>query len=111
MFKYYKNARKIKWEDLFLATQDSWRWCKKCQGLFYSATPNTMGFCPAGGSHDGSVSFNYVIPHDTNQGQSNWRWCKKCQGLFFAGNPTYGQCPAGGPHDGTDSFDYDLTGT
>lgn len=41
-------------------TQQSWRWCRKCQGLFYSTT-KVGGVCPAGGSHDGTQSHNYNL--------------------------------------------------
>ena len=45
-------------------SQDTWRYCKKCNGLFYAGqygeNPGS-GLCPAGGGHDGSDSFNYVM--------------------------------------------------
>ena len=76
------------------SNQSDWRWCNKCQGLFFS----TSGVCPAGGSHaDPTVSgsLNYVLPHDTDGDQSGWHFCSKCQGLFFGDS---GVCPAGGTH-------------
>jgi len=40
--------------------QKNWRWCHKCQGLFYG--PNEAeSHCPAGGTHDGSQSGDYEI--------------------------------------------------
>jgi hypothetical protein len=74
--------------------QSNWRWCSKCQGLFFAGNP-TLGVCPAGGAHTDVGSDNYVLPDSASgqPGQSNWRWCSKCQGLFFAGNPTLGVCP------------------
>lgn len=40
--------------------QDRWRYCHKCQGLFYG--PNQgQSHCPAGGQHDGAQSGNYVL--------------------------------------------------
>ena len=87
--------------------QDNWRWCRKCQGLFYGGYGE--GLCPAGGPHDRSNSFNYVLAHDTQipNGQDNWRWCRKCQGLFYGGYDE-GLCPAGGRHDRSNSYNYVL---
>ena len=87
--------------------QSNWRWCHKCQGLFFAGNPGSH--CPAGGAHDQTGSGNYFLVQNasTYPGQSNWRWCHKCQGLFFAGNPG-SHCPAGGPHDKTGSGNYVL---
>lgn len=45
------------------------------------------GTCPAGGQHDGSLSYTYELtvrqPASAPLGQSGWYWCHKCQGLFF----------------------------
>jgi hypothetical protein len=92
--------------------QNLWRWCNKCQGLFYVGN-KSLGTCPAGGQHQDSGSDDYVLIHDAPaaalaSGQNNWQWCNKCQGLAFAGNPTPGPCPAGGQHVHTDSFNYLL---
>lgn len=88
--------------------QDNWRWCNKCQGLFFAGV--SAGVCPAGAAHDGSRRGDYVLfstqPAPTG-GQDNWRWCKKCQGLFFAGSDN-GFCPAGERHDPSGSRDYVL---
>jgi hypothetical protein len=35
--------------------QEGWRWCHKCEGLFFAGHPS-QGRCPAGGSHDASQS-------------------------------------------------------
>jgi hypothetical protein len=77
--------------------QDNWRWCHKCQSLFFGDVPHSR--CPVGGTHDASQSGNYSILYATANiaGQDNWRWCDKCQGLFFAGAGT--ACPAGGSHN------------
>jgi hypothetical protein len=90
--------------------QGHWRWCNKCQGLFFPFS-NDPGPCPAGGQHNPAGSDNYVLRFTTGAaqpGQSNWRWCTKCNGLAFAGNPSLGSCPAGGLHEHTGSFDYVL---
>lgn len=40
--------------------QDRWRYCHKCQGLFYGPLQSSS-HCPAGGIHDGAQSGNYVL--------------------------------------------------
>ncbi len=42
--------------------QSSWRWCHKCQGLFFAGNP-TSGACPAGGGHDYAGSGDYSLSH------------------------------------------------
>ena len=39
--------------------QHNWRWCRKCQGLFFAEMGR--GVCPAGGGHDPTGSANYSI--------------------------------------------------
>ena len=92
-----------------MAKQNGWRWCLKCQGLFFSGHP-LQGVCPSGGSHDARQSGHYaILVGDGIPGaQDGWRWCQKCQGLFFSGNPDQGDCPAGGKHDGRASGHYSL---
>ena len=93
--------------------QENWRWCHKCQGLFYGGFPTT-GSCPAGGGHENQGSGDYTLPvrqdNPPDSGQFNWRFCRLCFGLFFAGFPTTGWCPApgAGGHDWTNSFDYSV---
>jgi hypothetical protein len=88
-------------------TQRNWRWCSKCQGLWFGGNP--AGPCPAGGKHSKTGSGNYSLVHQATSapGQANWRWCKKCQGLWFGGNPA-GPCPAGGKHSKTGSGNYTI---
>src|SRR5689334_10562875 len=64
--------------------QDNWRWCGKCQGLAYAGSG--PGVCPAGGQHDHTNSFNYVLDHGDKapNDQADWRWCGKCQGLAYS---------------------------
>jgi hypothetical protein len=95
-----------------MAEQPDWRWCQKCQGLFYSGG-SSQGVCPADRApHDGSASWVYSLamnePHDG--AQPAWRWCGKCQGLFYAGTLTQnGVCPTdGAAHDGGGSADYSI---
>lgn len=89
--------------------QSGWRWCKKCQSLFFAGN-STQGVCPAGGPHDHTGSGHYVVP-DSGTGQSGWRWCNKCQVLFFLADTdadSAGVCPAGGPHNHVGSGSYVL---
>ena len=51
-----------------LAQQD-WRWCRKCQGLFFGPY-ESASHCPAGGTHDGSQSGNYVLTDIAPTGSS-----------------------------------------
>jgi hypothetical protein len=91
-----------------LTTQSDWRWCNKCQGLFFGGNPGPK--CPAGGAHDKAGSSNYLLRHNLpalDGLQNNWRWCNKCLGLFFGGNAG-SKCPAGGAHDKTGSGNYSL---
>ncbi|MEI7663705.1 MAG: M36 family metallopeptidase, partial [Bacteroidota bacterium] len=87
--------------------QNNWRWCHKCQGIYFAGNPGSH--CPAGGAHDLAGSADYYLSLNSAgyPGQNNWRWCHKCQGLYFAGNPG-SVCPAGGAHDMTGSGNYTL---
>ena len=68
--------------------QDNWRWCDKCQGIFFGPSVAASS-CPSGGTHSAhaqSGSGNYSLPHNAPADasrQSEWRWCDKCQGLYF----------------------------
>lgn len=61
------------------AKQENWRFCKKCLVLFWAGAqesqplvppgvspPPATRFCPAGGAHDGSGSWNFILPADAN---------------------------------------------
>ena len=87
--------------------QKNWRWCSKCQGLFFGGNPGSK--CAAGGAHTKSGSGDYILAHNspTAPGEQNWRWCSKCQGLFFGGNPG-SKCAAGGAHTKSGSGNYTL---
>jgi hypothetical protein len=88
--------------------QGGWRSCPKCQGLHFAGFP-VKGVCPAGGQHDQTGSFAYLMLFDSSPGshmQADWRACSKCQGLFFG--PFKGRCPAGGEHDPANSFRYTM---
>lgn len=88
-------------------SQPNWRWCDKCQDLFFAGN-NTLGVCAAGAGHNDSGSGNYDIAM-AGSGQSDWRWCNKCQVMFYAGNNTLGVCAAGGAHSDNGSGNYYLS--
>jgi len=63
--------------------QNNWRWCNKCEVLFYGGFP--AGKCPAGGNHDSTSiqSWNYTIFYiETcninelawHRDDNNWAW-------------------------------------
>jgi M6 family metalloprotease-like protein len=97
--------------------QHGWRWCRKCQGMFFGPG-QASSRCPARDQHDGSASgdYSFVQNDSTTPGQRYWRWCQKCQGLFFGGTMQFGNdtfdvlqagvCPASGQHDGSLSGNY-----
>ena len=92
--------------------QNNWRWCSKCQGLFFAGN-GTMGFCPVGGEHvpiSGGNSYNMTHNSPAAPGQPDWRWCNKCQVMFFGGGVSTSRCPAPvkGKHDLTGSGDYTI---
>jgi hypothetical protein len=116
----YKGVGPVCWETTQGSSssqqsgqQNNWRWCNKCQGLFYGGPDSSMGVCPAGGNHDLKGSGDYVLAYGITPSsgqQNNWRWCNKCQGLFYGGpGSSMGVCPAGGSHDLKGSGDYVLT--
>jgi hypothetical protein len=90
-------------------SQSGWRWCMKCQGLWYPENSAYVS-CPAGGVHSQAGSADYTLQLPPAQGQDTWAWCRKCQGLFFNGFADKGKCPAwinaGEVHDGTGSLNY-----
>src|SRR5947209_3353710 len=92
--------------------QDGWRWCRQCEGMWFSLN-STPGSCPAGGGHvqEGSGSYRLLMNYRESSGQALWRWCRKCQGLFYGESlRSQGVCPVGGEHDGTASADYTMIG-
>ena len=84
--------------------QEGWRWCKKCEGMFF-AEGEGKGTCPAGKEHDGSESGRYAMLIAAEGGQAGWRRCTKCEGLFYGGEKRRGSCPAGKEHD-PDAVEY-----
>ncbi len=94
-------------------SQSNWRWCNRCQGLFFAGSGSVGGVCPAKGIHSDAGSSNYEVA-TSGSGQSDWRCCSKCQGLYYAGSwkyigvPDLGVCPAGGSHADTGSSNFTL---
>jgi CubicO group peptidase (beta-lactamase class C family) len=91
------------------ATESSWRWCTKCQGMFFSGGSTKITRCPAGAAHSstGSLDYRLIRNSDFPYGQPEWRRCAKCTGLYYAGID-HGTCPASGTHDHTGSANYTL---
>lgn len=88
-------------------TQSGWRFCQKCQALFFDGDQR-KGKCAAGGSHD-EAGFNFTLTHDTvAEGQRDWRSCTKCSTLFFDGYQKKGVCAAGDAHTGA-NFNFIVT--
>jgi hypothetical protein len=108
----FENSSKVTNSVLFSgsggSSQNGWRWCRRCQHLFYGGLGN--GVCPLGGPHDPMGSGDYWLRHNdySAPGQPGWRWCRKCQILFYNGNGQFGICPTGGGHDPTGSGAYTL---
>ncbi|MFF3691483.1 hypothetical protein [Streptomyces sp. NPDC002187] len=81
----------LKTEEDSGAGQRGWRWCSRCQGLYFESSRGN-GFCPAypffhfpidGGR--GVTSARYVVEDRGNldrPGYGGWRWCFKCEGLY-----------------------------
>ena len=89
--------------------QHDWRFCHKCQFMFFDGYP-TKGACAAGGAHE-AAGFNFDLTHDvgeTGSAQKNWRYCAKCQAMFYDGYPDKGRCPKGGGHQSA-GFNFVLT--
>lgn len=112
--------------DSRFPAQMGWRFCDKCNGLFYfgpdgsDRRPDQV--CPAGGLHN-AAGYNYVVGHGSRKSlrgsrihhQQDWRFCTKCYGLFYWGKDgSYHRenqrCPAGDLHNpATGGYNYVLT--
>jgi len=81
--------------------QSQWRYCDKCEALFFNGFP-TKGTCPGGGGHN-AQGYNFELPHgnqllETEKSQVNWRYCSKCFSMFYDGFADKGKCAGGGGH-------------
>ena len=95
--------------------QEGWRWCSKCQGMFYALASAGKGICPADHQpHTDAGSGHYYERIGTdiaNVQQGGWCWCSKCAGFFYgrasAGAGGMGICPRDGlPHTKSGSGAY-----
>ncbi|MEU9048486.1 MULTISPECIES: phosphodiester glycosidase family protein [unclassified Kitasatospora] len=85
--------------------QPDWRYCAKCNGLFFAPHEAATGSrCPLGGEHV-PAGWNFVLPNNVQgatdtTGQPDWRYCGNCHGLFWAphGATDGTVCPVGGEH-------------
>lgn len=75
--------------------QAQWRWCNRCQCLFYGGG-TTTAWCILGGGHDYGGSGNYIITYATGTGQPGWRWCARCYCLWYGATASDGRCHGGG---------------
>jgi hypothetical protein len=89
--------------------QPEWRWCNKCECLFFAGTPGQRGLCAGGGSHagpevTGSSNYQSIIGLDPSwptarpETQFGWSWCNRCMTMAYASNGP-GWCPGSGRHD------------
>jgi hypothetical protein len=89
--------------------KDNWRWCCKCQSLFYGGSSAAQSMCPAGGAHDSTGSANYILycGQSPYGGQADWLWRTRCGVLFYSKAANH--CPkSGGAHVGDPSANYSL---
>jgi hypothetical protein len=90
------------------AQQYGWRWCNRCQCLFYGDN-HTSGWCVVGGGHNWEGSGNYTPHYDYYAGQSKWRWCYRCQSMWYGGDGNNrGHCPASDRHSSDGSGNYSI---
>lgn len=76
--------------------QSGWRWCNRCQCLFYGDN-YTTGWCTEGGGHNYQGSGNYTPGYGRREpGQPDWCWCNRCQSMWWGGSSSDGACPADG---------------
>ena len=81
--------------------QGNWRWCTKCQGLFFNG--RTRGICPKGGVHEKGGVYHYTLQ---TQFGGDWKRCGFCEALYY--NKGVSRCPAGGAHVAVDDQLYNL---
>jgi len=98
--------------------QTDWRWCKKCDSLFFGGSIG-VAKCSSGGNHTAESSGNYVL--GTKQGaawtvpkpvevpkpgiEENFRWCYVCACMIRC-NSGNGVCVNGAQHDISKSGNY-----
>lgn len=86
--------------------QPDWRFCGKCNSLFWAPRGSTAGSrCAYDGGEHAANGLIFVLPNnmqgaDGTAGQLGWRFCGKCHGLCWSpnGEVPVGSCPAGDRH-------------
>lgn len=95
--------------------QSEWRYCTKCQSLFYNGYAQ-KGLCSAGGNHT-AQGYNFTLLYNTavnSFAQKDWRFCDRCYNMFYDGYPDKGTCMGTpkeeipGEHE-ADGFNFILT--
>jgi hypothetical protein len=88
-------------------SQTDWRWCSKCQGLWFAGNGTPASRCPSDGNHSlDSTALKYSLEtQSSGNDQGVWFWCTQCQGLWYGGNPLQSpsHCPANQNGSGTHS--------
>jgi hypothetical protein len=97
----------LEWGDLVETadTQINWRYCDKCQQMFFDGFP-VKGTCPAdighsstgvmGGSGHRAYGYKFRLRHDAPGSagyQEGWRYCENCMVMFWDGWENKGRCP------------------
>lgn len=90
--------------------QSGWRWCNRCQCLFYG-DDYTSGWCTRGGGHNWRGSGNYDPHYDHDDGEHDWYWCYRCESMWHGPDHHHDRaCPSGHGHSregsGNYSFEY-----
>jgi uncharacterized paraquat-inducible protein A len=106
---HFKNADDLDFKLIYNSPesphrQTNWRYCSKCQALFFDGLKK-KGVCAAGGVHS-AQGFIFTLPHDANvPGRRGWRFCQKCNG-----GDDKGVCASGGAHS-AQGFNFILDDT
>lgn len=111
-----KRFGKVVLNTRYTFGEGGWRFCTRCQGLFFNT--NTDTYCPAdyGKPVRSGHAFNpgfyeYLPAHDItlpDPAQDNWRFCGKCYGLFYSDNSDPGFCPQDGKGHQAGHINYQL---
>jgi hypothetical protein len=78
-----------------MSQQSGWIACDKCSNLAFGDGPGA-GPCAAGGQHDSSGNFEFVLAVSGTVGEQQWGQCNKCEVLVQGSTP--GVCAGGGDH-------------
>jgi hypothetical protein len=79
--------------DPYALGQPDWRFCDKCNSLFWNGDGNN-GVCARDGGPHRAAGFNFQVPftaEDVTQPDLYWRYCVKCAALFHQHDG--GACP------------------